>query len=108
MADSTESIRKEMVAEINAQPGSREYLEAKHGQVWDTGQLSDDFDVIGFMAPVVVVRLARATARREASSSSTARGFTTASSRTRSDTSEGGVGNNAPLFYKDDQWQSHF
>jgi hypothetical protein len=56
MADSTESIRKEMVAEINAQPGSREYLEAKHGQVWDTGQLSDDFVVLGFMAPVVVVR----------------------------------------------------
>jgi hypothetical protein len=56
MADSTESIRKELVAEINAQPGSREYLEAKHGQVWDTGQLSDDFEVLGFMAPVVVVR----------------------------------------------------
>ena len=55
MTDPTESIRKEMVAEINAEPGSREYLEAKHGQVWDTGQLSDDFDVIGFMAPVVVV-----------------------------------------------------
>jgi hypothetical protein len=55
MADSTESIRKEMIAEINAQPGSRENLEAKHGQVWDTGQLSDDFEVIGFMAPVVVV-----------------------------------------------------
>jgi hypothetical protein len=25
-----------MVAEINAEPGSREYLEAKHGQVWGT------------------------------------------------------------------------
>jgi hypothetical protein len=55
MTDSTESIRREMVAEINAQPGSREYLEAKHGQVWNTSELSDDFDVIGFMAPVVVV-----------------------------------------------------
>lgn len=55
MTDDTESIRKEMVAEINAQPGSRECLEAKHGQVWDTSELSDDFDVIGFMAPVVVV-----------------------------------------------------
>ncbi len=55
MTDSTESIRKEMVAEINAEPGSREYLEAKHGQVWNTSKLSDDFDVIGFMAPVVVV-----------------------------------------------------
>ena len=45
-----------MLAEINAQPGPREYLEAKHGQVWDTQQLSDDFEVIGFAAPLVVVR----------------------------------------------------
>jgi hypothetical protein len=45
-----------MLAEINHQPGSREYLEAKHGQVWDTSQLSEDFEVLGFMAPVVVVR----------------------------------------------------
>jgi hypothetical protein len=56
MTDSTESIRKELVAEISARPGSRQYLEAKHGQVWDTSQLSDDFEVLGFMAPIVVVR----------------------------------------------------
>ena len=55
MTDPTEEIRKEMIAEINAEPGSREYLEAKHGQVWTTTELSDDFDVIGFMAPLVVV-----------------------------------------------------
>jgi hypothetical protein len=56
MIDETEDIRKLMIAQINAAPGSREYLEAHHGQVWDTGQLSQDFDVLGFMAPVVVVR----------------------------------------------------
>ena len=56
MTDETEPIRKQMIAEINAQPGSREYLEAKHGQVWDTSELSGDFEVIGFMAPVVVAR----------------------------------------------------
>ena len=56
MSDPTESIRKELLAEINAEPGSREALEAEHGQVWDTRQLGDDFDVLGFMAPVVVVR----------------------------------------------------
>ena len=56
MIDETEDIRKEMIAEINAQPGSREYLEAKHGQVWDTGQLSEEFEVLGFMAPLVVAR----------------------------------------------------
>lgn len=56
MSDPTESIRKELLATINAEPGSREALEAEHGQVWDTRQLGDDFDVLGFMAPVVVVR----------------------------------------------------
>ena len=54
MSDPTESIRRTMVAEINAEPGSRAALEAKHGQVWDTSELQNDFDVIGFMAPLVV------------------------------------------------------
>ena len=56
MSDPTEDIRRKLLAEINAQPGSREYLEARHGQVWDTGQLQDDYEVVGFMAPMVVVR----------------------------------------------------
>jgi hypothetical protein len=56
MIDETEDIRKLMIAQINAAPGSREYLEAQHGQVWDTSQLSEDFEVLGFMAPIVVVR----------------------------------------------------
>jgi hypothetical protein len=56
MTDPTEDIRKQMLAEINAAPGSREYLEAEHGQVWSASELSDDFDVIGFAAPLVVVR----------------------------------------------------
>jgi len=56
MTDETEDIRKLMLAEINAEPGSREYLEAQHGQVWDTLQLSEDFQVLGFMAPIVIVR----------------------------------------------------
>ncbi len=56
MTDSTESIRRQMIGEINAQPGTREYLEAKYGQVWDTEQLREGFEVIGFGAPLVVVR----------------------------------------------------
>ena len=56
MCDETEAIRREMVATINAAPGSRPDLEAKHGQVWDTSQLQEDFQVIGFLAPLVVVR----------------------------------------------------
>jgi len=56
MTDPTESIRREMVAEINAEPGSRADLEAKHGQVWDTDQVRNEFEVIGFLAPFVVAR----------------------------------------------------
>lgn len=56
MSDPTEAIRRERLAEINATPGSREALEAEHGQVWDTEQLRQEFDVIGFMTPLVVVR----------------------------------------------------
>jgi hypothetical protein len=56
MPDPTESIRRELVVQINAQPGSREALEAEHGQVWDTSQMSEDFEAIGFAAPLVVVR----------------------------------------------------
>ena len=56
MTDPTEDIRRQMLAEINAAPGSREYLEHKHGQVWDTAQLQADFEVLGFAAPLVAVR----------------------------------------------------
>jgi hypothetical protein len=56
MSDPTEAARRERLAEINAVPGGREALEAEHGQVWDSDQLRQDFEVIGFMAPLVVVR----------------------------------------------------
>ena len=56
MTDSTESIRRQQVAEINADPGSREYLEAKYGDVWNTSELQRDFEVLGFLAPYCVVR----------------------------------------------------
>jgi hypothetical protein len=54
--DLTEAARRERLAEINVEPGSREALEAQYGQVWDTRQLTQDFEVIGFLAPLVVVR----------------------------------------------------
>ena len=56
MNDPTEAARRERLAKINAEPGSREALEGQHGQVWDTQQLAQDFEVIGFLAPLVVVR----------------------------------------------------
>ena len=55
MSDATETIRRELVAEINAEPGSREYLEAKHGKVWSTSELQEEFEVLGFMAPLIAV-----------------------------------------------------
>ena len=56
MLDTTESNRRNRAAEINSEPGSREALEAQYGQVWDTCELTNEFDVIGFAAPLVVVR----------------------------------------------------
>ena len=56
MSDPTESIRRQRLAEINAEPGSRALLESQYGQVWDTSELSNDFIVVGFMAPLVVVK----------------------------------------------------
>jgi len=56
MKDPTEKTRRSMVTDINAEPGSRESLEAQHGQVRDTQQLASEFDVLGFMAPLIVVR----------------------------------------------------
>jgi hypothetical protein len=56
MTDPTEMNRRQRLAEINAEPGSREALEVQHGKVWTTSELAEDFEVIGFMAPLVVVR----------------------------------------------------
>ena len=39
MSDETEGQLRQRLAEINSEPGSRESLEAQHGQVWDTEQL---------------------------------------------------------------------
>ncbi len=56
MNDETETIRRLQLVEINSQPNSREALEAQHGQVWDTQQLRDEYQVEGYLAPFVVVR----------------------------------------------------
>jgi hypothetical protein len=54
--DETETIRRQRQAELNAESGTRKEFESRYGQVWDTAQLSEDFEVIGFMAPFCVVR----------------------------------------------------
>ena len=60
--DETEQIRRSRLGEINSAVAStdadteRKRLEAEYGQVWDAHQLSQDFEILGFMAPYVVVR----------------------------------------------------
>ncbi len=60
MTDRTETIRREMVSDINHsiesdnKDAERIRLESEHGQVWDTVELSADFTVQGFMAPFIV------------------------------------------------------
>ena len=58
MEDKTEGIRKMLVQEINAEPGTREALEEDHGvgNVYNTEEAMRKFDFIGFMAPFVAVR----------------------------------------------------
>ena len=56
MADPTEPIRKALITDINSNPSTRQELEAEYGRVWSTDELARDFEVLGFMAPFVVVR----------------------------------------------------
>ena len=53
MTDPTEAIRRAMIT--NDVPTDRQRLEPEHGQVWDTAELQQDFNVTGFAAPFVVV-----------------------------------------------------
>ena len=60
--DETEEIRRDRLAAINRAVETndpmteRKRLEAHYGQVWDTAQLAADFEVLGYMAPYIVVR----------------------------------------------------
>jgi hypothetical protein len=60
--DQTEDFRRSRLVIINSAVESsdketeRKRLEAQHGQVWDAAQLSQEFEVLGFMAPYVVVQ----------------------------------------------------
>lgn len=52
MFDPTESARREMLA--TGQPAAD--LAVTDGPTWDTAAMQKDFEVLGFMAPFVVVR----------------------------------------------------
>ena len=60
--DETEEIRRSRLAAIHSTVETddptteRKRLETEYGQVWDTGQLAEVFEVLGFMAPYIVIR----------------------------------------------------
>jgi len=59
MTETTETIRRQQQAVINAEAAAavdpRAELSAQYGQLWDTAELQADYSVQGFMAPYVVV-----------------------------------------------------
>ena len=55
LADPTVAFRRQRLAELNPGVGRAE-LEHRHGAVLDPARLAASFEVIGFMAPLVVVR----------------------------------------------------
>lgn len=56
MIDETETHRRQRLREINAEPANRVQLMERYGAVYDTAELAEAFEVIGFMAPYVLVR----------------------------------------------------
>ena len=54
--DPTVPLRKQMAQAINEDALPKEELERRHGKVWTTQELTEQFTVIGFGAPLVVVR----------------------------------------------------
>lgn len=58
-----ESLRRELVSRVNSTVSSRSTLEATFGRVWDASELTAEFEVEAFLAPVACVRR-RATGER--------------------------------------------
>jgi hypothetical protein len=56
MTDETEHIRRRAQTEINQKRLQRETLELEHGRVWNSAELATEFEVLGFMAPIVAVK----------------------------------------------------
>ena len=54
--DETEEFRRERQAELNTMGWPREVLEGTYGKVYSTDELRLEFEVIGFFAPLVVVK----------------------------------------------------
>ena len=54
--DETEDFRRQRQAELNTMGWPREVLEGTYGTVYSTDELRKRFEVIGFFAPLVVVK----------------------------------------------------
>lgn len=55
--DDLEKLRLQLLKQVNEQrAASRVEAEDKYGQVWDTEELKEYFEVISFLAPFVAVR----------------------------------------------------
>lgn len=52
----TEILRSTLRNALNAAPGSRTELEERHGQVWTTAEVTSEFELLQFAAPLVVAR----------------------------------------------------
>ena len=53
--DDTEVFRRRRLAELN--PGSdRSELQRRYGRVWSPAELAVEFEIVVFLAPLVVVR----------------------------------------------------
>lgn len=55
MADQTEAIRRTLCKSLNSDPGNREDLESRYGDVWDTSELQETFTVLSFLSPFCIV-----------------------------------------------------
>lgn len=58
MSDTTKNFRGMLVEVVNAVPRERESLEKVYGknEVWDTKELQENFEVMGFAAPFCMVK----------------------------------------------------
>ena len=55
--DDTEEFRKQRIEKINTVPhDARADMEVRYGKVWDTDELQQDFHVLSFLAPFVLVQ----------------------------------------------------
>lgn len=57
MSNPTENTRKQTVTELNSDDATKAELQQKHGRVWTTNEMREEFDALGFMfmAPFIIV-----------------------------------------------------